>query len=159
VRIVSPATVVDLGEVMNGAGIGNGTAFALARWQIENGRSWVARDDAGTAIAMAGLIAVEGGSEGWFLAAPMPRPSLLAIARHIRLTLKTAGYGPIRVVLTTAEGARLARLVGLTGDSKANVLPRRRQQCGEPAARAVTAAGEGGAAPPAGIAGAAAGDH
>ncbi len=110
----------DLAEAMSAAGHRNGMAFGLARAQLAMGKSWAMRDESGVAVAVAGLVEADRATaDAWFVVAPVSRAALLSIVRAIRLTLKAEGYRQIRVVLTTAEGARLARLAGLdlkTGD-------------------------------------------
>lgn len=114
-KFVSPATRPDLAEAMSAAGHRSATAFGLATAQLALGKSWAARAADGTARAVAGLIDAGGGAaEAWFVASPLSRSDLLAVVRFIRLTLSAEAYREIRVVLTTPEGARLARLAGLT---------------------------------------------
>jgi hypothetical protein len=151
VKIVSPATRPDLAEAMTAAGHRSAAAFGLATAQLALGKSWAARAGDGTALVVAGLVpAGDGSADAWFVAAPLTRSFLLAVVRFIRLTLAAEAYRPIRVVITTPEGARLARLAGLT-DGSSDVLPlrRRRLRSGVGTGRVEPPAGGGGPDAPA----------
>jgi hypothetical protein len=130
---VSPATTADLADVVSALGQ-NPALWAAAKVQLAMGKSWAARDERGKAVAIVGVVPLnpDGDAECWFGATPDAARFLLAMIRAVRLTLAGARYRSIRVNVTTPEGARLARLCGLTGDADEP-----RQQLGQRAAGAV----------------------
>lgn len=120
--LVTPATLLDLAELAGGA-------LPFAHWaflraQVTLGPSWVLRAADGAAIAAAGLARLPNGAwchEVWFLPGPDAGRHLRTIVRATRLTLSQGDYGPILAAIQTAEGARLASLVGF---EKVDGVPR-----------------------------------
>jgi hypothetical protein len=112
VKLISPATIFDLGEVKPQT---DHLTWTMLRLQLQEGQSFVVRTDQGKAVVVGGFIALleQGSGEAWFCPAPnLKRSEVLAAVRAVVMTMKLSGYVALRVVTTTHEGSRIAKLAG-----------------------------------------------
>jgi hypothetical protein len=115
----SPATVYDVAEAL---GTTNHIVWAVARWQLGQGASYAIRDEQWRAVAVGGFWPDQKFREAWLILAPAARPRMLGVIRLARLTLADLPQDdprPVIALARTPEGARIARLLGMSNTGTA----------------------------------------
>jgi hypothetical protein len=105
-----PCALIDLARL---CGAVTPLQWSAARFMWETGKSWSihAGDDL---LVIAGVtpIGVTGDFEAWFAAGPQAGKHLGPVVRAMRLTLSELPQSDILTFVLTANGRRLARLLG-----------------------------------------------